>query len=167
MNKINSLHLLLTHAEQFVIGLSNNSNNFDMPISQFFVTPFFKILGNLVWTENGNRALEADINFTHEIHKNLLTICICKCLHIKIQKATTFGIRKGFLAAYSHSFTIFLSFGWPSCKIRVKGKVKTLGCSPADYTSMQFQIHLIVRLCTRLNSKCMFMYLLLKVISYL
>ena len=39
---------------------------------------------------------------------------------------TTFGILKGFLAAYSHNFTIFLSFGWPFCKTKFKVQLHIL-----------------------------------------
>jgi len=34
----------------------------------------------------------------------------------KMATSHAFGMRRGFFAAYSHSFIIFLSFGAPSCK---------------------------------------------------
>ena len=43
---------------------------------------------------------------------------------LKDNKFDTFGIRNGFLAAYSHNLTIFLSFGWPSYKIIVKFRAR-------------------------------------------
>lgn len=107
----NNSHLFFAHAEQLIVHLSNNIDKFNVLTSQFFVASFFKILCNLN-KENHNIFKGCNIFIYLGIIVSMLYV---KFKFTSREKVNTFGILKGFFAAYSHNFTIFLSLGEPSC----------------------------------------------------
>lgn len=106
------LHLVLTKGKQLIVSICNYCNAFDLLTSKFFTAPVFKIFYNL-GTGDHKRKHQYPSNETH-------TSELIKPFSVKdfktIYSMNTFGMRKGFFAAYSHNLIIFLSLWGPSCE---------------------------------------------------
>lgn len=114
----NNSHLLFAHAKQLIVHLSNDIDNLNVLTSQLFEASLFKILRDL-------------IKKSHNMFKGCKFYW--KGLHPQaVKNANTLGILKGFFAAYSHNFTIFLSLGEPSCIHKLQSNWMLLSQVPTN-----------------------------------
>lgn len=87
---------------------------------QFFAAPLFEIFCNLLEINITNKKLAVQFNFIKSQKKFIHYI-------LELEgRFYTFGILKGFFAAYSHNLIILRSFGEASCTWKCKYEIDEL-----------------------------------------